>query len=417
MSKKVGTSYKMAVSSINFILETSNKLQGERTDDIVLELFVNSDYFVRFDMDSKAKLQEILAYIESIDSDLWFSISEKMLSDKIRFLIEKLWIEKRKCKLADLEDYIKTLKDVPLSEYEVLAEIYGVQVESTPFKFYNFVVLKNNEASEYFYNKLTSFPQSSIDRALKPLTSENIIVCVVKARCVKRAYQIAEKLLNNLSLFMLYVSKKKSYYHMPTIYSRKKSHDRALCALSKSLISKDGNANILKELCISYELSDSVISEWEKEEARLLSMIQKHNHTEMENRIMKCLSWYRNAILEEVVERQVFNLCIAIESLLKPPASTSKPSALASYYAESLAFLLGDNYNDRIDIYKQFKDIYNVRSAVAHGEVGTTIGKYTLGNSFRLIRMIINLFLTQEPYNKITNFDDVFHEVNRIKFS
>lgn len=406
-----------AVGCINFIFDTSNRLQGERTEDIVLELFTNLDYYIRFDQASKAQLHVLLLLIKEIDSDLWFSISERFVYEKLRDVIPKLWIENRKCSRVDLEYYLDTLRAAPLADFDIVAEIDGIQVESTPFGFHDFMVLKRDEAGSYYRNKYKLFPPDHIDHALKRLGSEYIVACNVPARCLYRAYQLGEDKLNKLSLFLLYVAQKKNYLHRPSVFSSNKIRYNPLCALSDGILSKDGNFDIMKYISTPYEINSIEVTNWESHNTRLLSIVSRNSLTEIENRIIKCLSLYRNAVIEERVERRIFYLCTAIEALIKAPHSEGRSRSLTSNYSEVLAFMLGNDYDSRIEICDRFRDIYRVRSAVAHGEIDVQYDKNIISYSYMYFHQALNTILTKLPYSKMTDSKSLICEIKRIKFS
>jgi len=83
---------------------------------------------------------------------------------------------------------------------------------------------------------------------------------------------------------------------------------------------------------------------------------------DIQNRLSTALLWYSDAIVEPEVNGKFLKFCIALESLLLD----REDEAIATKLAQSVAVLLTDDSNRRLANDRFLRDIYRVRSRIAH---------------------------------------------------
>lgn len=88
------------------------------------------------------------------------------------------------------------------------------------------------------------------------------------------------------------------------------------------------------------------------------------------NRIKSAVTWYSSAVNADIPEIQFVSLMTALEILLvgeisKDPNQNS--GSISQRLSERVAFLLGNNYQKRLELEKKAKQLYGLRSDIVHG--------------------------------------------------
>lgn len=108
--------------------------------------------------------------------------------------------------------------------------------------------------------------------------------------------------------------------------------------------------------------------------------------------------------------------CIALESLLNINEAGIFNRSIGIKLAEGLAFLLGENEEERKKIYKFTQDMYSVRSAISHGGVKTKLDmKYRQLNLY--IRNAVVLFLNHDIFSSFKSLKEVNEYMHNKKFT
>lgn len=87
------------------------------------------------------------------------------------------------------------------------------------------------------------------------------------------------------------------------------------------------------------------------------------DRTQIERVIVTAIRWLGRSVNASDVPEQVLSLAIALERLMIPD---SEQGGKADNLAQRLAFLVGDNVDNRMAIYERGKKLYRLRSDVVH---------------------------------------------------
>lgn len=99
----------------------------------------------------------------------------------------------------------------------------------------------------------------------------------------------------------------------------------------------------------------------------LLSCVQQKG--EINKRLHQSVSWFGKAVNADIPEDQFLFFAISIESLLvgdEPSGGFSSQGSINQKISERSAFLLGDSFKERIEIEREIKRIYGIRSKIVH---------------------------------------------------
>jgi hypothetical protein len=98
---------------------------------------------------------------------------------------------------------------------------------------------------------------------------------------------------------------------------------------------------------------------------RVGEILQKppHETNEFEKVVLQAIHWYGTSVSQAEIENKFLNLLISIESLLSP----KDREPIANAISEGIAFVLGDNFQNRVSLKKRIKELYGIRSGLSHG--------------------------------------------------
>ena len=103
----------------------------------------------------------------------------------------------------------------------------------------------------------------------------------------------------------------------------------------------------------------------------------------------------------------------AIEAMLQNDKGFITKS-ITAHIAEYGAFILSDKKDERIKLEKRIKEIYGVRSGIAHGHKKED---FMLNEAFYIAKMIVIEFLKNSELKKIKDMDELKRWVDDKKFS
>lgn len=107
----------------------------------------------------------------------------------------------------------------------------------------------------------------------------------------------------------------------------------------------------------------------------------------------------------------------AIEALLtfQKKGVLVSPS-IASQLAEYSAFILGSDYDSRLEVGKLIKNLYNHRSAIAHGGSQSVL-ESEVNDALYLVKSLITQMITKPELVAMTSIDQLQEWVSRQKYS
>lgn len=119
-----------------------------------------------------------------------------------------------------------------------------------------------------------------------------------------------------------------------------------------------------------YKVNQNFIEDWINIESviKIFNNKEKNPKDNIEQRIKRAIIWYSKGLSASDIEEQFVNFAIALESLLVADSKNSFASwqSITQKLADRVCFLLGTSYDERIEIHKEMRNLYNKRSKVVH---------------------------------------------------
>ena len=131
---------------------------------------------------------------------------------------------------------------------------------------------------------------------------------------------------------------------------------------------------------------------------RASDILKKDNRSKVEERVLASLQWAGRATVDQRPEEALLHYAIALECII---LGRKQDIELAYRLRMRIAHLVSDTLNDRLEIKKKVRDLYDMRSKIVHS------GHYEVADAdVKLIRFLAKVcvlrILTEEPFISMT---------------
>ncbi|MCJ2367864.1 HEPN domain-containing protein [Aeromonas dhakensis] len=162
-------------------------------------------------------------------------------------------------------------------------------------------------------------------------------------------------------------------------YKNEDSYRKSEFSIEFNLLSPGHNASESINECIEFIRPDEAKTTYHlvnentrnlilhEKNKSLLSCVQQKG--EINKRLHQAVSWFGKAVNADIPEDQFLFFAISIESLLvgdEPSGGFSSQGSINQKISERSAFLLGNSFKERIEIEREIKRIYGIRSKIVH---------------------------------------------------
>jgi len=332
-----------------------------------------------------------------------------------------------------VEDFHQCLKnDFPLQQWEIFRPLYGAKLLSNPsFELGNCKIFEYSE-----FKKLVEkgYDTELLSSMKLEGDSHLIIRAIASARDQKKARELADikfHQFDNIVQYMLGnsplhvavfdyfgVNVSKTFYIAD---STKQSMSYEIKG-ARDLVHIDDRIPILMN-----DISGIQLESLFPEPFFFTSISQGHNWiwdiskkldpNDLEKRLISSIEWIGKSIRDSDRSRAFTQLVIAIESIFTydERGALVTPS-IASRISESVAFVLGKNLEERIQIVKQISDIYSKRSGIVHGG-GKVISEKDLRETLLLVKKIVGEMTTNSKFVEMKTIQNFYEWIKEQKFS
>ncbi len=149
---------------------------------------------------------------------------------------------------------------------------------------------------------------------------------------------------------------------------------------------------------------------------KLFDLLQKRDN-QLKEKLYKSILWLGKSLRTENIDDSFLQVAIALECLLtkQDKGYYINPSITYSI-SETLAFLIGETKEQRIDNLKVIKKMYGERSAIVHsGKSKITINQYY--EFFHRVRIGIYKILDLMEEHNFKNIEELYNYIDELKFS
>lgn len=335
--------------------------------------------------------------------------------NKFKKLVEQYFFEGEIKK----EKIIEEIKLINHSSVINIARIYGVKLNINELRFGKYLLINKNYMLEYLQLQ-TEYPKDDkwynstkeyFENHAKDIKDFVYCVCIYEARDIEYANELFIKdktIFINILRYMMGIKHKRVYidhikftdYSIDTIQIKNKKISQG-----RSLEFKD----------ISIELNDEFFLSKENSNYYIWEITKKSNYNKLEKKILRAIEWIGISVSELNNEIACTEVAFAFEALLRIDESrTPITSSIQGRISDMVAFIIGNNYEERMKIIKTFTDFYSYRSAVAHGGETSKQGNYF--EYLYLFKNTLKEILTNKEFKDCRSIEQLDEKIKKIKY-
>jgi hypothetical protein len=347
----------------------------------------------------------------SSNNELNSSLTLKTFEKKVIELLRLLSAERRQATSNDVDNLLKELLSTEISNYEVFNELFGATMKSPKIHFGDFTIYNLKLSKAELFKKYPRLGAHE-DLYFKYIKSNLLIGINIKAREQDKASEIADRYLRSFENIMSYAIADLSHNRTVGLFNFLGHRTRKALICNENTI---GSHNDTLNMFIEFDLEDSYLKHFDNGNQVIWGLITKNDKTELEKRLLNSAEWIGKAIDEKDYPKSLFQFVIAIEGMLQFNEKSLITPSIVSQLSEWLAFIIEDELDKRKSIAKYFKDIYQKRSAIAHGGI-KSIEKEDLDIALKISKLMVISFLTKEPFKSFKSLEQLNNHITELKF-
>ena len=373
-------------------------------------------------LSEKAEYDTLLEKLIKYDKNLIKTISRKSFSDQ---LFEYIW----KCRRDGyinvsfqciIDNVIKILNELELEERIVFHTIEGIDIlAEVPvsignFVFYNADIHRKCMEEEYLKGK-----RNWEKEGLFWLKQGE---CWVSTRVITRDYEKAieegiEKfeLLQNILRFLLSYCNPK--FDVGILNYKRYMSDEIIVLSEKTngICMKNIADGALKKVDINV-LLESYSSIGIDSQNLIRNIDNIHGLSKMEQRIMNAIDLYGRANRDYGKAIGFLEAMLSVESLFQRNLSDLASKSIGAEISEMCAFFLGNSFEERVNVEKRIKNLYGIRSKIAHGASMLVEEKECRDVMDCAWNVIIEVIIKSKQIN-IKTEEDLYAYIQRMRYT
>jgi hypothetical protein len=357
---------------------------------IKYEYIKNQFYNINSDVENTISLKD---FVKNLDNII---LNSKKTGTKI-------------CKKI-IQDMIDEILKMPIKDFFIIKGVYGIKLKEKskslklgPFEIWYQPNYKNELRLEY---------PSSDELLWIGWQQEYLVTINIKARSKDKANELANEKLHQFELFIYFAIGHYDEKFCVNIISKITYKYDAYLILDDSTFGTSHSREIIDIIPLdeSYFTDNSIGND------KIWDLLMLGYKNKIEKRIITSIEWIGKANSEIDIKNRFLFYVIAIESILTIQEKTMVTPSIASSISESVALLLGKSYEERLYYEKELKEIYSIRSAIAHGNE-KLISEKEIGLVSNVSRNIVISFLTDPSITSINNIDQLIGYIKKLKYT
>lgn len=376
----------------------------------IVEIFGSGKSAVSFlAVKDVTEFDSLTKYLYNSDKRITANFVLRTFQEKLSDLLRILYKEDRSAIKRDWDLFITNLLAIPENPVKILAPIYGVMLAQPSISFGDFTIYQPSLANAFLKQE---FPKASklIDQHFN-FKDEYMIGVTVKAKDLKKCQELATKAFysfENVSNFITASFHKTKRIGIFNYSDSKKiiSFLTTETSITKSRETVDNFQTV--------QMDDPVYNSTENKNNKIWQLITSPKN-DLEEKLLDSIEWCGRALVEVDDSKALLQYIICIESLLQFEEDKFISASIVSQLRDMTAFLLGENYKQRISYSTYVKDLYKIRSSITHSGKGK-ITELLLHTAHVLCYKIIRKILTTEPYNSFKTKEALCKYLSTLKY-
>jgi len=345
---------------------------------------------------------------EDID-EIFTSVSKKVFYEYLNKKMFEWKLAEYEVKEIDIQNIFNAFLEQKNEEYLIIKGIYGIRLNDKlkkvilgPFDIFNIDLFKNE------LSNLTKINQEILWIGWE---YEYLATIKVKARDTEKAKEIAYEKYYQLELFIYFaIGQYKEDFAIKIVSKIGYEFDNCII-LSNGSITSPHSRKIIDYIPID----DTYFTDEHSANGRIWNLIKNQSLDKMKKKIASAIEWIGKANSEINEKNRFIFYLISLESVFTFQEKTLISPSIVSNLAECVAFILGKSKEERIEIDKVIKNLYEIRSALSHG-FDKTIDKDELTLAGIYSKSVVTAFLIDEKIKDIDSPEKLSKYIKELKY-
>lgn len=385
---------------------------GPSMSQVARKSFRFGEHGVSFNGNNVQIYEELINSLYQNDKSIHKTYNLKRFeSEFISFFLEAL-LKKVKIRPDASKEFFEKLLSEPVEEFSVLRDVHGLTMNDLrqpctlgPFTIYHF------QSHQNIINSKTNLAPEHIWLGDSP---NYLIEVKTKARHFEKATEAADILFEKFELALRFVigfgSQK---FEVGVLNYQGWRHRRAyIFSKTGSASSSHSNHGSFEKIPIDDQYFNSIDNGFD----RIWQSIASENNTELQKRLLLAIEWIGQSYNEISPSSAFLKSAIALEILFTHNEKTLINASILSQISESIALLLGDGLDERLEIESKVKNLYSMRSAIAHAGK-TQVAQEDLLTIFHLSRQVVIEIMTNQSLKDLKSVSEVHAHLKSCKYS
>ncbi|XOB63872.1 hypothetical protein ACMC5R_07175 [Deferribacteres bacterium DY0037] len=393
-----GSSYQQITEKLNTLIAMAKSTSTTNKEDFFHTYgFLESNGF-KIAPEDKHEVHQVLR--DSYNSLSFFNSKvsfDYFKKDIIEIIKDKLHSSSR-VNDEDATLLVNKYKNLPIKTYVVYREIYGLELDQNPPKLGLFTIRNSSTL-------ITLLKQNKI--SLAPETS-CVIEVTVEAAEPEKAQDEANVLFEQFDFVIRYlIGDTKDLDIGITDFSVNRTfRSFVFCKGIPQAIADKGKGAI-------QDMTFSTIAKVTDESIMgLFEFIGNKHPSDIAKRILLAIQWISEAFKDSSNESAFLKSVVAMEIL----CSNNLERSISSNLAEITALLVGENYETRLKIKKDIKNLYSKRSGIVHSG-----NKCIENDDLKLLWFyadyVIRQLLSFEKHGTFKSIQEIFDQIEELKYN
>ncbi len=352
----------------------------------------NLDYPLTLTGENSKQFQTSIDDLLHSLSDVKGTVSQELVIKTLIPLIRERKVSGNPFSSAEADEFEQKICGLPIQKYRVLRPIYGVEVtpETVPVRLGDFQIDFGRRLL------ISTEPNTLLALVLKPEDQSRLFIqSFVAARDTTKAFELADALFYRFELiFRFLIGSRTDWVEVGIVnYKGAQMRDRFVFSEDGRLVEHGSAWNGAMQPFI---FGHSRFPMPTPPLIRLFELITRPNN-EFEKHIIRCAEWTGQAIGEPNEAAALVKAAIALEVLFSANEKGLIAPSIMAQISESCAFLLGNEHASPVEIERELKHLYGVRSSVVHSGKDSVDSK-DLNAFIRICRHVVILLLSGDEF-------------------
>lgn len=383
---------------------------------LFMRLYSSSAMYTLYTEQDFIFYQNTLKESFKFNSELSKTCSINNFDKKFRKLLVSLLEIDSKIEKEIFSSFINSFLSEPVKKFQVLKPIIGICLKKESI--HELGIFKILDSSNEKHRSYVSFKSGGVNPIVfwPPNSPQFYIMIETQARDSETALDNAENVLRILESFLKFSLGRplNSNEHLGIVDISFPITRTGIMISDESQVSSSFFNNSYSN---AIPIDDEFFNSKESGNEYLWKLMNDYiiNPNPFQRKLAQGIIWVGKAFSEKNSNIAILQYTMALESIFSGLEKGLITNTIVASISESMALIIGTNYQNRIEIIKNVREIYALRSAISHGNQ-KEISPDDLYRSYHLAVLLIRAFLVVPELYSLKSIDELKIYLDKIKY-